>query len=292
MHGFPASGLSDEPEQYCLINVGRAGGKLKLCLLDIDKNFIADNYHLKAVMTFGGDGGDPRMQVLAFSKADTECSVDRCSITPVQDIIWGLHHSRKLPSTQIVTHRNGNPMDNRLDNLTAVERCSDRKCYDVTSSTYNLCISELLPYLSQLNVPEALYLPTSLEETIISQCQALLLANQNYSIKLTCDTLANQEPRIYECHFLPCNNIERCSLQYSSCGGCRSVRYCSEECQRHDWLAHQIHCSYIQTVKSCAPLEGVQLSFPYKELHSESSARNTNKILKEHYGDRYAFVER
>lgn len=42
----------------------------------------------QAVMTFGGDGGDPRMQVLAFSKADTECSVDRCSITPVQDIIW------------------------------------------------------------------------------------------------------------------------------------------------------------------------------------------------------------
>ena len=70
-----------------------------------------------------------------------------------------------------------------------------------------------------------------------------------------------------------CSNCCKGELQYvhghqvktqnfSSCGACRSVFYCSKECQKEDWKRHKVECARIVSTKTKKevkddPLRGV-----------------------------------
>ena len=45
------------------------------------------------------------------------------------------------------------------------------------------------------------------------------------------------------CANLACTNVETSVKQYSRCANCKSIAYCSRECQREDWQVHRRDCT-------------------------------------------------
>ena len=51
---------------------------------------------------------------------------------------------------------------------------------------------------------------------------------------------AKQGPVTRFCHC--CNKLETPHNEFPLCSRCRTVKYCSKECQKGDWKTHKLHC--------------------------------------------------
>jgi len=81
----------------------------------------------------------------------------------------------------------------------------------------------------------------------------------------TLSDLKGQKPdTLQKCNYPPCDKTEKKRREFSYCSACKSVVYCSTECQKKDWKLHKISC------KNSTPLSHTSQS-------SENSTTNSKK---------------
>lgn len=72
-------------------------------------------------------------------------------------------------------------------------------------------------------------------------------------ITITDADIANAKKLLTGLTCIKCGRMEYRKKKHGKCGGCKSVLYCSEECQMADWKFHQHECQMLKSLKTPAP---------------------------------------
>ncbi|XP_067940989.1 zinc finger MYND domain-containing protein 19-like [Watersipora subatra] len=273
-----------QEDRYCLINVGRAAGKIKFCMLDEMYKEVGKEYTLRAALLKGCETRGASVHVLAFPMKETE-NDDR-QVTTIQEIIWKLCHPESAPSFDSLRHINGNSMDNREENLALVnpeeitpfygqEVTETTQASKIDCRTYSSCVTQLISLTTWTNVPECI---SSVAGAVCSPLPPSAKLDEYGKLLDSTDGVLTT----HECHYLPCTNLERKRLEYDSCGGCLAVRYCSSECQLLDWPFHMQQCQLVQHLvsqsDSCRTLPKLSI-----QLESDNSQQRLTSQSERNY---------
>ncbi|GFR68884.1 zinc finger MYND domain-containing protein 19-like [Elysia marginata] len=179
-----------------------------------------------------------------------EIGKGRSSGVYLHHLLWEHHKGGVAPGWKVV-HKNGVTVDNRLDNLELVKDTSDRLHppppdaeREITegagasgggdhtiqrggakssreNSLYWITITQLLGDSLDVNFPQ-----------FNKWC--------DYNGEIVEPT--GELDTYYECHYLPCTNMEQEIREFSICGRCHEARYCGQACQERDWPTHKRFC--------------------------------------------------
>jgi hypothetical protein len=170
------------------------------------------------------DGNGAKIYAWAF-----DIHRGRSSGQYAHELLWEKHCGGIAHGWKVV-HRNGITVDNRLENLILVPQSSLCPEPDDPSnkpnkeqSLYWVAIQQLPADPLQEHYPESVY-------------------NRYYNANGEIVDEEDDSNVYYECHYPPCTNVEKELREFSICGRCQEVRYCSTLCQQRDWPSHKKFC--------------------------------------------------
>lgn len=195
-----------------IVHLGPAAGKFKYTLFDKEDIDIVQEMWFEAYVDIDRNGEGVCVYALV-SKYEKRKSPGRY----MHELLWEKHFGGIAPGFKVI-HKNGITVDNRLENLALFPKDTPYKKnsnFNPKDSLYWAAIEEI-PY------------------EIVPTHTKLLSPNE--------ETTFSDDERFYECHYLPCTNMEQTLQEFSICSRCQMTRYCSPQCQGKDWPWHKPHC--------------------------------------------------
>lgn len=206
-----------------IVRLGRAGGKMKYTLLDERDITLVQEFAFEARVEIDKNGSGANIYAFAY-----DISRGRNYGQYVHDLLWERHYGGIALGFR-VAHKNGIMMDNRLENLCLVPQCYQGSLYAEVQTKRE----QTLYWAAIQELP-----PDHLVEEHFTESGNPRRFNAN-------GELIEEEEDIacyYECHYLPCTNIEQEPREFSICGRCQEARYCGPLCQQRDWPIHKKFC--------------------------------------------------
>ncbi|XP_046376275.1 zinc finger MYND domain-containing protein 19-like isoform X2 [Haliotis asinina] len=204
-----------------IVRLGRAAGKTKYALLDERDISLVEQFVFEARVEVDRDGNGAKIYAYAY-----DIVKGRSSGQYLHELLWERHRGGVAHGYKVV-HKNGVTVDNRMENLILVSsKCST-------------------PYLEE---PSNKNREQSLYWIAVQQLQGDPLEHfpepvYNRYYNSNGEIVESEDSCVYyECHYLPCTNMEKEIREFSICGRCQEVRYCGTYCQQRDWPVHKRYC--------------------------------------------------
>ncbi|KAK3783090.1 hypothetical protein RRG08_054982 [Elysia crispata] len=213
--------------------------KAKYVLVDErDISIVQQQATIEPRVVFDPNGYGARIYAVAH-----EVGRGRNNGVYLHHLLWE-HHRGGVATGWKVVHKNNVTVDNRLDNLELVKDSGKRlqplprddegavetagpsgRRRGVKSSRENslywITITQLLGDSLEMNYPQ-------FNKWCDYNGDVVEPTGETYTY--------------YECHYLPCTNMEQEIREFSICGRCHEARYCGQACQERDWPTHKRFC--------------------------------------------------
>eukprot|EP00123_Amoebidium_parasiticum_P008754 comp19003_c0_seq1/m.21364 comp19003_c0_seq1/g.21364 ORF comp19003_c0_seq1/g.21364 comp19003_c0_seq1/m.21364 type:complete len:233 (-) comp19003_c0_seq1:68-766(-) len=212
-----------------VVHLGRAAGKHKFMMCDADDVPFVREHCLRAEISYDPDGVGAHVFATA-RPMDRGWGFYRY----FHEILWE-HHRGSIPEGTHIAHKNGLTMDNRLDNLVAVDGLREEGSEPSGEEGHEREESVRLYQAALEKVPCLPELESLANEDLTDCASDDVCPNGSDVTEASADWF-------FECHNLPCNRLEWRRQGFVPCTRCRRKWYCTPRCRTQDWRLHKRHC--------------------------------------------------